>query len=94
MPPDRERHIRNVSGILNNGAKYFASCFSERGIDVTSPEDKYRISPLGTRLYYSSQEELQELYRRHFKVIELSLSEFEGPPGLKHLMNLFFMSKP
>jgi hypothetical protein len=59
MPPDRERHIRNVSGILNNGAKYFASCFSERGIDVTSPEDKYRISPLGTRLYYSSQEELQ-----------------------------------
>ena len=53
--------MRNVSKILTQGAWYFSVSFSE-----TDPQfggaGKFRTTPIGTTLYFSSESELRELF--------------------------------
>jgi SAM-dependent methyltransferase len=76
--PEKRRHyIENVHRILNSGGHYLSVCFSEKD-PLFGGSGKYRETPLGTVLYFSSEEELKELFSDYFRIIELKTIEIEG----------------
>ena len=93
MPDDRNVYIENINMLLIDDGKYLATCFNEANININKDDDKYKISPIGTKLYYSSELELKNLYQQYFNILEAKLIKFEGPPGLVHTYNYFFMQK-
>jgi len=90
MPEERVRYVEVVHRFLKARGGYLSVCFNER-----SPEwggGKYRITPLKTVLYYSSEEELKDLFEPFFNIIESRLIQV-GKAGSKHVANYFFMEK-
>jgi 2-polyprenyl-3-methyl-5-hydroxy-6-metoxy-1,4-benzoquinol methylase len=77
FPPERETYVRNVSRLLNPNGMYLSVCFSQQSPQFGSME-KYRQTPLGTVLYFSSEEELKELFNPYFSIIELKTIEIKG----------------
>ncbi len=60
---------------------------------ASSPQDeKYRKTKLGTMVYLSSEEELQELFGRYFEIIESRVFEAKGKV-MSHVFNYFFMER-
>ncbi len=80
FPEDRGKYVRNVHRVLRDGSKYLSVCFSEEdaGFGGTG---KYRRTPLGTTLYFSSEEEMQNLFEPLFHIQELCTSEITGKYG-------------
>jgi SAM-dependent methyltransferase len=80
FPDDREKYVQNVSRILNRGAWYFSLSFSE-----TDPQfggtGKFRTTPIGTTLYFSSESEIRELLSPLFVIHELKTIEVSGRFG-------------
>lgn len=80
FPEDRETYVKNVRKILNPGATYLSVCFSE-----TDPQfggkGKFRKTPVGTTLYFSSEPELRDLFSSHFAIRELKTIEVGGKYG-------------
>ena len=80
FPEDRETYVKNVWKILNPGATYLSVCFSE-----TDPQfggkGKFRKTPVGTTLYFSSEPELRDLFSRYFEIRELKTIEVSGKYG-------------
>jgi len=91
FPEERQGYVANVHRILNPGGRYFSACFSVKDPYFDSSE-KYRKTSLGTVLYFSSEDELRELFSRYFKVIDLKTIEEQGKLG-SHLFNFAFMEK-
>jgi SAM-dependent methyltransferase len=77
FPEDREKYINNVCRLLKPGGQYLSVCFSE-----DSPQfgggGKYRKTPLDTTLYFSSEEEMRELFKTAFEIDELKTVDVEG----------------
>jgi SAM-dependent methyltransferase len=90
-PEHRKKYIENVNRILNSGGKYLSVCFSEKDPQFGG-SGKYRKTPLGTILYFSSEEELRELFSACFKIIELKTIQIEGKFS-PHLADYAFMEK-
>lgn len=88
-PENRERYIRNVFGKLNPGARYLSVCFSEKSPQFGG-EGKYRVTPLGTRLYFSSEEELKKLFSSYFYCEEMKIIEIGARQG-SHLAVYSFL---
>ncbi|MFA5416783.1 MAG: class I SAM-dependent methyltransferase [Methanoregula sp.] len=80
FPDPRETYVKNVHSLLHPQALYLSVCFAE-----TDPQfggtGKYRKTPLGTTLYFSTEEELRALFSRHFTVRELRTIEIAGTYG-------------
>jgi 2-polyprenyl-3-methyl-5-hydroxy-6-metoxy-1,4-benzoquinol methylase len=97
MPKKRKKYVRDVSNLLNKNGKYFSVCFNERDPKFgkgkklrTAPENARAI--VGGRLYFSSLEELKELFEPYFKIIESKVFEKQGVGGI-NVWNYFFMEK-
>jgi cyclopropane fatty-acyl-phospholipid synthase-like methyltransferase len=90
-PEQRETYIANVQRLLNQGGKYLSFCFSEHDTQFGSV-GKYRETALGTVLYFSSEDELQKLFERHFSILELTTIEISGK-FVNHLANYVFMER-
>jgi SAM-dependent methyltransferase len=90
-PEWRNKYVENVNKTLNSAGKYLSVCFSERDHHFGGT-GKYRETPIGTILYFSSEEELKELFSAYFKIIELKSIEIEGKYA-PHLANYAFMEK-
>ena len=77
FPQDRKGYIENVCRVLNPGGYYVSVCFSEE-----SPRfggvGKYRKTPLGTTLYFSSESEMASLFGQLFKIETLETVEIKG----------------
>jgi 2-polyprenyl-3-methyl-5-hydroxy-6-metoxy-1,4-benzoquinol methylase len=80
FPQDREKYIANVHRLIRPGGKYFSVCFSETDSDFGG-EGKYRKTPLGTILYFSSEHELKELFEPKFHIQKLYTSKIAGKYG-------------
>ena len=80
FPDDRTIYMNNVSKILNRGALYLSVSFSE-----TDPQfggtGKFRTTPIGTTLYFSSESELQDLISPVLIIHELKTIEVSGRFG-------------
>ena len=70
FPEKRKKYVENVRRILNPGGKYFSVCFHEKDPQFGG-SGKYRKTSLGTVLYFSSEDELRELFEQYFKIKEL-----------------------
>jgi hypothetical protein len=67
--------------MLRSGGKYFSLCFSEEEPPLFGGKGKYRKTPLGTTLYFSSERELQELFEPLFLIEQLCTIEVAGKKG-------------
>jgi SAM-dependent methyltransferase len=65
FPEQRNTYVENVAGLLNPKGHYLSVCFSERSPQFGG-SGKYRETPLGTVLYFSSEIELSELFEPFF----------------------------
>ncbi len=77
FPSDREKYIINVHNLLRPDGQYFSVCFSEDSPQFGG-EGKYRTTPLDTELYFSSESEMESLFKPLFKIEELKTIEVEG----------------
>jgi SAM-dependent methyltransferase len=82
-PEKRSIYVDNVNKILNSGGHYLSVCFSEKDL-LFGGSGKYRETPLGTVLYFSSEEELKDLFSRFFRIIELKTIKIEGKSAPHH----------
>ena len=90
-PEKRKKYVENVYRILNPGRKYLSVCFSERDPQFGG-SGKYRETPLGTILYFSSEDELRDLFEPYFNIKELKTIEISGKFA-PHLANYAFMER-
>jgi len=91
FPEDRERYVRNVHRMLRQGGKYLSVCFSDEDPQFGG-SGKYRKTPLGTTLYFSSEKELRDLFRPYFSIRELQTREVPGKYS-PHLAVCAFLEK-
>jgi SAM-dependent methyltransferase len=78
FPPDRERYAANVHRMLRPGGRYLSVCFGEQDFAAFEGEGKYRKTPLGTTLYFSSLDEIRELFDPLFIIDDLRIVEIAG----------------
>jgi ubiquinone/menaquinone biosynthesis C-methylase UbiE len=76
-PQKREKYVENVYRILNPERKYLSVCFSEKDLQFGG-SGKYRKTQLGTVLYFSSKDELRDLFDPYFNIKELKTIEVMG----------------
>lgn len=77
FPKDRETYIKNVQSVLNLKGTYMSVSFSELDPQFGG-SGKFRKTPIGTTLYFSSEEELRNLFNPFFNIIELRTIEIPG----------------
>ena len=91
FPEKRQQYVENVYKILNPEGKYLSVSFSEKD-PCFGGQGKYRETPLGTVLYFSSRKELENLFKPYFRIIELKTIEIRGKP-VPHIANYAFMER-
>ena len=92
IPPEqRQKYVENVRRILNLKGKYLSVSFSEKDAGFGGP-GKCRKTRLCTVLYFSSEDELKELFKPYFRIIDLRTVEVSGKFG-PHIFNYAFMGK-
>lgn len=91
FPDDREHYVHNVHSVLRPHGKYFSLCFSDRDPEFGG-EGKFRKTPLGTTLYFSSEEELKKLFEPLFHIHELNTVEVPGKYR-PHLANVAWLER-
>jgi len=91
FPDQRRKYVENVYRILNPRGKYLSVCFSEKDPEFGG-SGKYRETSLGTILYFSSEDELTDLFKPYFNIKELKTIGIKGKPA-PHLANYVFMEK-
>ena len=91
FPEKRQKYIKNVHNLLNPGGIYLSVSFCEKD-PYFGGQGKYRETPIGTVLYFSSENELKELFNPFFNIEELKTIEIRGKP-VAHLVNYAFMKR-
>ncbi|MEN8116209.1 MAG: class I SAM-dependent methyltransferase [Bacteroidota bacterium] len=91
FPGDRKNYVKNVNRILNAGGKYLSVCFSVED-DFFEGKGKYRTTKRGNSLYFSTEEEMKELFEPHFHINELKTIEIFGK-SVSHQAVYVFMEK-
>lgn len=91
LPEQRHKYIEGVYRILNPKGKYLSVCFSEKDAGFGG-SGKYRKTRLGTVLYFSSEDELRELFEQFFQIINLWTAKYDGKFE-SHTFNCAFMER-
>jgi SAM-dependent methyltransferase len=91
FPNDRKLYVETVHRLLTPGGKYLSVCFSEKDIGFGGT-GRFRMTSLGTELYFSSEDELRDLFGLYFEITMLKTIQVEGKRE-PHLMNWAFMTK-
>ena len=89
FPEKRKIYVQNMYKLLNPGGKYLSVCFSEKDPKFAG-SGNYRVTRLNTILYFSSEDELRELFKPYFNIRELKTIIIRGRPK-SHLANYAFM---
>ena len=95
MPLQRQKYVEDVAKLLNKGGKYLSICFNEQSPEFGGSGKRYRTSPLGTKIYYSSQDELRKLFEPYFRIIKTKIIKIfgGGKESKEHIGNYFLMEK-
>jgi len=93
-PIKRREYIENIANLLNKNGNYLSACFNINSPEFGGNREKYRTSILGTRLYYSSENELLKLFSPKFNIVDKKLITISGgKKGISHIGNYFLMEK-
>lgn len=79
-PQNRKKYAQAVEKLLAKDGKYLSVCFSEDNTNFGG-EGKYRETKLSTQIYFSSEQEIRELFDPHFKILELKTISVQGSPN-------------
>ncbi|HUI45955.1 MAG TPA: class I SAM-dependent methyltransferase [Nitrospirota bacterium] len=88
FPEERKKYVENISRKLNPGASYLSLCFSEKDPQFGAA-GKYRETRLGTVLYFSSENEIRELFDPYFRIEELKLVSVTGRFAIHRAVYVF-----
>lgn len=77
FPEKRRLYLDNVDSYLRQGGVYMSVCFSQED-KAFGGKGKYRDTRLGTRLYFSSEDELSKLFGFYFTINQLSTVTIDG----------------
>lgn len=88
FPEDRKAYVKNVHKMLKAFGKYLSVSFSEKDPHFGG-SGKYRVTQLGTILYFSSEDELRALFDPYFDIEELKTIEISG----NHIANYIFAER-
>jgi len=91
FPEKRKKFVENLCRILSPRGEYLSVCFSEKDPHFGG-SGKYRETRLGTILYFSSEDELRDLFEPYFNIKELKTIGIRGKPT-PHLANYAFMER-
>ncbi len=91
MPPQRPDYARTVHRLLNPSGLYLSVCFNERDAAFEGT-GKYRPTQFSHKVYLSSEQELRELWRGLFEVLDFRIVELAGK-SMSHVFNYCFMRK-
>jgi len=91
FPKHREQYTQNVYHLLRPGGRYLSICFSESD-PAFGGKGKFRQTPLGTTLYFSSEDELRKLFGTIFVVLDLSTVEVPGKHA-PHMVNAAWLKR-
>lgn len=91
FPENRMKYVENVYRILNPYGKYLSVSFSEKDAQFGG-SGKYRETQLGTTLYFSSEDELKDLFDPYFNIKELKTIEISGKSA-PHFATYAFMER-
>lgn len=92
MPEFREKYVKDVAAKINKSGKYIVLTFNDQSSEWGG--GKYRTGLTKTPLYYSSLDELKELYKPYFKVLESKIRPtFFKNSGNKHLENYLLLER-
>ena len=81
FPEDRNKYIENIHRLLKTQGRYLSVCFGEASTQFGGV-GKYRKTPIGTVLYFSSEAEIESLFGRLFYVEELKSVDIKAKRGL------------
>jgi SAM-dependent methyltransferase len=90
-PQDREQYVKNVYHMLNPKGTYLSVSFSEKD-ESFETSGKYRKTSIGSVLYFSSEEELRELFSSYFNIIEMKTIEIQSK-STPHVHNVVLMTR-
>jgi SAM-dependent methyltransferase len=82
-PDERAVYIRNVHRVTNPGASYLSVCFSEEDPQFGG-KGKTRKTPVGTILYFSSEDEIRDLVSPFFSIRSLRTIDVAAKSGGTH----------
>ena len=91
MPPDRPAYIRTIHRLLKTGGLYLSMCFNEADTAFEGT-GKFRPTQFGHRVYLSSEQELRELWRGLFEVLDFRVFESTGKV-MSHVFNYGLMRR-
>ncbi len=91
FPDQRKKYVENVYGRLNSKGQYLSLSFSEKDSQFGG-SGKYRETPLGTLLYFSSEDELRDLFKPYFSIKESRTIQISGKFS-PHLAVYTFMER-
>ncbi len=91
FPEDRHKYAHNVNRLLHSDGRYLSCCFSEKDPQFGG-SGKYRTTSLGTVLFFSSEQEIKELFEPYFTIEELKTIELPGKFA-PHQVIFAFMQK-
>jgi 2-polyprenyl-3-methyl-5-hydroxy-6-metoxy-1,4-benzoquinol methylase len=86
-PEDRGTYMSNVAHLVERGGLYFSASFAESDPQFGGT-GKYRTTPIGTKLYFSSEDEIRTLVSPYFTIRELTTVEIEAKVGSHHAVCL------
>ena len=89
FPEQRRKYVENIYSKLNPGGSYLSLCFSEKDPQFGAT-GKFRETRLGTVLYFSSENELRDLFDPYFRIEELKTVQVAGKFA-SHLAVYVFM---
>jgi len=83
LPEERAVYIKNVYRLTRPHANYLSVCFSDEDPQFGG-HGKIRKTPLGTLLYFSSEDEIRDLVSPHFRILELKTMKVAAKFGGIH----------
>ncbi len=92
FPEQRRAYCKNVRRLLRPGGRYLSVFFSETDASFGGTGN-YRETPLGTTLYFSSEDEMRSLYGPLFAIERLETVNIEGK-NAPHRAILALLRKP
>jgi 2-polyprenyl-3-methyl-5-hydroxy-6-metoxy-1,4-benzoquinol methylase len=92
FPEYRGKYLDNVCGLIRPGGHYLTVCFSEDS-PAFGGKGKFRQTPLGTILYFSSEAEVETLLKPLFEIEELATVNVQNKLGPHRAIYAFARKK-